>query len=163
MFAAQSVFSRVVRLFALTATFVVVNSSFAFAQNDDATIRGQLLDQQTNLGIVGARIQLLHDGVVVGEVRTDGSGSFAFTGEPAGKFQIAVSATGYGNARSSDVVVSGVSATTTVSLVLARSASSSLNEIGRVSTASQGVAALQTTTRSARRIIANLRSWTFWT
>lgn len=149
----SKVSSLSMRILATAGALLLVNPGLVSAQTTGATIRGTLLDQQGNLGIQGATITLYRSGVRVDQTRTDGSGTFTFSNEPAGTYDVTVSATGYGSARSSDVVVGANDASASLSLVLTRSSvGGNLHEIGSVSTSANNAAALQTTATVTRRV-----------
>lgn len=148
----SKVFTLSMRIVALAGALLTASTGLVWAQTTGATIRGTLLDQQGNLGIPGATITLYRAGVRVDQTHTDGSGTFTFANESPGRYDVTVSASGYGNARSSDVVVGANDAFASLSLVLTHaSGNSGLREIGSVSTSGSNAAALQTTATVTRR------------
>jgi outer membrane receptor protein involved in Fe transport len=144
-------FFRIARFCAFLACLATLTCALAAAQTGHGTISGRLLDQQTNLPVAGARIQLSSGGKTLAETHTDQAGTFHFTLQSSGIFQLLVVASGYGNARSADVIV-GDESNAVVSLVIAPATGSQFQQIGRVSTAASGAAALQTTATITRRI-----------
>lgn len=144
------------RIVAFAVAFLVAATQCVYAQTPGtttpgATIRGTLLDQQSNLPIAGATIVLSRGDTVVARTQSDGAGDFSFSNEPPGTYDVTVEATGYGRARSSAIAVGANAATASLSLVLSHAASSSsLREIGRVTTANPA-SSLQTTATITRR------------
>ena len=153
----RSFVSIVISLFLLSSNAAFAQTAPAPAQAAPTaaagtTIRGNLLDQQANLGVPGATIVLYRGGTPVARTRTDASGAFSFANQPPGAYYVSVSAIGYGAARSSDVAVDANDAAVTLSLVVDRAATNGdLREIGRVSASANSPTALQTTATITRR------------
>ncbi len=67
---------------------------YAYAQDLSQTIRGQLVDAQSQYPLFGANIMLLKDSLFLGAV-TDTAGQFYFSKVPVGKWDLKVSYLGY--------------------------------------------------------------------
>lgn len=120
------------------------------------TITGAVVDQQNGLPLAHATVDLYQGSRLVSQSRTDARGTFTFTQEPVGIYDVVVDAQGYQRSRVSDEALTG-SASLNVSIVLPRATSGNqgLHDIGHVS-ASTSRNALATTTVVNRNLSGDL-------
>lgn len=78
----------------------------AFAGNG-STISGTILAVQGGLPVADAKVELEHGTSIAASTTTAADGSFVFPNEPAGVYNVRVSAAGYQSAVSDDVIVLG--------------------------------------------------------
>jgi Carboxypeptidase regulatory-like domain/TonB-dependent Receptor Plug Domain len=119
------------------------------------SITGAVVDQQSGLPLVNARVSLFQGSARIAQTQTDAKGTFVFH-EPAGIYDVLVEEQGYQSSRVSDEALTS-SAALNVSIVLPRAASEQqgIREIGHVS-ASSSRNALATTTVVNRNISGDL-------
>ncbi|BDE07454.1 hypothetical protein WPS_27300 [Vulcanimicrobium alpinum] len=138
-------------LFLATGAGTVLSSSPVLAQAaQTATITGNVVDQQTGLGLSGTSVVLFQAGRRIAETTTDNAGTFTFANQPAGIYDLEFAVNGYQRARLTDQAVAPGTAGITLRVVLTRATGEgSLRIIGRVNATRS---ALATTTVINRNI-----------
>jgi Carboxypeptidase regulatory-like domain/TonB-dependent Receptor Plug Domain len=134
--------------------FAGVASAQSQAASPALDVRGTLVDEQSNLGVPDATVELLLAGTVVQEQRSNDQGAFAFSGVVPDVYSLRASAHGFVTVQRNDIVVRASSDGSAVRLITSHSsgAASDAREIGRVTTARDAITALQTTATINRRV-----------
>lgn len=94
---------EITRFTILTIVFALL-SELGFAQNPTQTIRGSVLDQQSEIPLIGVNVELLDAETTTGTV-TEMDGSFTLTGIPVGRRVLRFSYIGYESVTIPNIVV----------------------------------------------------------
>jgi len=81
------------KLLAIIFTFLLT-TQITFAQNGSQTIRGTIIDKQSEITLIGAAIEVLTIDPIKGTT-SDIDGDFVISGIPAGRHEIRISYLGY--------------------------------------------------------------------
>lgn len=98
----------------LVATILTL-SALVFGQTPNATLRGQVSDEQ-NAVIAGATVEIIDATGKTKTVETDGSGQFAFTGLQPGTYKIRATSDGFAVYENAAVVVAAGTRPLTITL-----------------------------------------------
>lgn len=99
---------------------------------EPGTIAGQVVDAQTNQGIVGALVEVISDGTTIASTNTDAQGNFTIPNVPTGTYTVRASAPNYKPASIAGVQVQ-TGATVRVTIQITRAQPGSIS--GRVTRA----------------------------
>jgi len=94
---------KITRLFTITFVMLLL-ATLGFAQNPTQTIRGTVLDQQSDVPLIGVTIELLDAAETTGTI-TEPDGSFALENVPVGRQTLRFSYLGYEGVTIPNVVV----------------------------------------------------------
>ena len=73
---------------------ILLTAQFSLAQDGSQTIRGIIIDKQSEITLIGASIEILTVDPIKGTI-SDVDGDFAISGIPAGRHEIRISYLGY--------------------------------------------------------------------
>lgn len=87
-------------------TFIILSfTTFLSAQNGSQTIKGSVIDKESEMVLIGAAVEILDNDIILGGTTTDLDGNFKITGIPVGRKQVRVSYLGYESAYIPNVVI----------------------------------------------------------
>jgi Ca-activated chloride channel homolog len=80
---------------------------FAFQESEQSTIKGKVIDKQSSLAIVGAKVFLLKDGKIEAQKASGKEGKFVFTNLEKGSYSFKVEANSYAIFKSKPFSIEG--------------------------------------------------------
>jgi CarboxypepD_reg-like domain len=91
--------------FLFVSCFLLIGSLMnLFAQNPTQTIRGQVIDREAKIPLIGATVVILNTQPILGNV-TDVEGNFKIENVPVGRHTLRISYIGYEDALISEILV----------------------------------------------------------
>lgn len=106
--------------------FIFINAKTAFAQGGNQTLKGIVLDKQSETPLIGATVKIT-DIVPIMGASTDENGNFSIKNVPTGRHQLQISYIGYNTSTLSNIVVTA-GKETVLNLILEETVSQ-LNEV----------------------------------